>query len=107
MADSAILKMVEDAFYNHFFMIDVIVSNYDRMMRTVLKHPSKGTRGRVLNSSKGKLRTEISDPSFLADPSHSVKVVAKKTFPSSTKVGICDAGAPNQMPSSSKKMGGT
>ena len=32
MEASAILKMVEHAFYNRFFIIDVIVSNYDIMM---------------------------------------------------------------------------
>ena len=75
MEASAILKMVEDAFYNRLFTIDVIVSNNDSMMRAVLKHPSKCARGQVLKSSKGKLHTEIPDPLFLADPSHCVKVV--------------------------------
>ena len=50
MEASAILNMVEDAFYNRFFIIDVIVSNYDSTMRAVLKHPSKGARGQVLKS---------------------------------------------------------
>ena len=38
----AIMKMVEDAFYNRFFIIDVIVSHDDSMIRAVLKNPSKG-----------------------------------------------------------------
>ena len=80
MEASAILKMVEDALYNRFFIIYVIVSNNDSMMWAVLKHPSKGARGRNLKSSKGKLHTEIPKPSFLADPSHRVKVVAKYIF---------------------------
>ena len=80
MEASAILKMVEDAFYNCFFIIDVIVSDDDSTMRAVLKHPYKGARGQVLKSSKGKLHTEIPEPSFLADPSHRVKVVAKHIF---------------------------
>ena len=42
MEVSAVLNMVEDAFYNHFFIIDVIVSNDDSTMRAVIKHPSKG-----------------------------------------------------------------
>ena len=42
MEASAILKMVEDAFLNHFFVIDIIVSDDDSTMRAVLKHPSKG-----------------------------------------------------------------
>ena len=76
----AILNMVEDAFYNCFFVIDVIVSDDDSTMRAVLKHPYKGARCQVLKSSQGKIDTEIPDPSFLADPSHRVKVVAKHIF---------------------------
>ena len=59
MEASAILKMVEDAFYNRFFIIDVIVSEDDSTIRYVLKHLSKGARGQVLKSSKVKLHTEI------------------------------------------------
>ena len=80
MGDSAILKMVEDAFYNHFCIIDVIVSDDDSTMQYLLNHPSKVARGQVLKSLKGKLHTEIPEPSFLADPSHRVKVVAKHIF---------------------------
>ena len=76
----AILNMVEDKLYNHFFIIDVIVSTDDRKMRDVLKHPSKGAQGQVLKSSKGKLDEEIPEPSFLADPSQCMKVVAKHIF---------------------------
>ena len=93
----AIMKMVEDAFYNRFFIIDVIVIGGCRKMRAVLKHPSKGVRGQVLKSSKGKLDEEIPEPSFLAYPSHRVKVVSQLIFPSSTKLGIIDVGALNQM----------
>ena len=42
MEASAILKMVEDALYNHFFIIDVIVSDDDSTMKAVLKHPLIG-----------------------------------------------------------------
>ena len=77
---SAFLKMVEDALYNCFLIIDFIVSNYERTLRSVLKHPYKGAQGQVLKSSKVKLDEEISDPSFLADPSHCVKVVARHIF---------------------------
>ena len=69
--------MVEDALYNCSFIIDFIVSDDDSTMRAVLNHPSIGVRGQVVKSSKGKLDEEIPDPSFLADPSHRVKVVAK------------------------------
>ena len=41
MEDSVILKIVEDALYNRFFIIDVIISDGDRTMRAVLKHPFK------------------------------------------------------------------
>ena len=57
MEASVILNMVEDAFYNCFFIIDVIVSDDDSTMRALLKHPSKGARCQVLKSSKGKLHT--------------------------------------------------
>ena len=80
MEDSAILKMVEDVFLNRFFVIDIIVCDDDSTMRAVLKHPSKGARGQVLKSSKGKLHEDIPEQSFLADPSHRVKVVAKHIF---------------------------
>ena len=49
-------------------------------MRAVLKHPSIGVRGQVLKTSKVKLDEEIIEPSFLAYPSHCVKVVAKQIF---------------------------
>ena len=80
MEASAILKMVEDAFYNCFFIIDVIGSDDDSTMQTVLKHPSKGARGQVLNLSKGKLDEEIPEPSFFAYTSHHVNIVAKHIF---------------------------
>ena len=80
MEASYILKMLESAFYDHFFIIDFIVRNYDSTMQAVPKHPSIGVRGQVMKSSKGKLDEELSYPSFLADPSYRVKVVAKHIF---------------------------
>ena len=77
---SAILKMVEDAFYNRFFIVDVFVSDDDITMQAVIMHLLIGVRGQVLKTSKGKLDEEIPEPSFLADPSHRVKVVAKCIF---------------------------
>ena len=62
------------------FIIDVISSDDDSTMRDVIKHPQKGTSGQVLKPSKGKLEEEIPEPSFLADPSHHVKVVAEHIF---------------------------
>ena len=70
MEASDILKMLEDAFYNRFLIIDVIVSNDDRTMRAVLKHSSIGVRGQVLKVSKGKIGEEIPEPYFFSDPPH-------------------------------------
>ena len=80
MEASEILNMLEDAFYNHFFIIDVIISDNDNTMIAVLEHPYKGELGQVMKSSKGKLDEEILEPSFFADPSHHVKVLAKHIF---------------------------
>ena len=80
MEASAIFKMVEDAFYNRFFIVDIIVSDKDSTIQAVLKHPLIGVRGQVLKISKGKLYEEIPGPSFLSDPSHRVKVVPKHIF---------------------------
>ena len=77
---SAILKMAEDAFYNQFFIVDIIVSDNDSKMQAVLKHPFIGYRGQVLKTKKGKIDEEIPEPYFLADPSHHLKVVAKHIF---------------------------
>ena len=80
MEASAILKIVEDALYNLFFIVDVIVSDDDSTMRYVLKNTLIDVWGQVMKTSKGKLDEEIPDPSFLADPYHRVKVVAKHIF---------------------------
>ena len=80
MEASAILKMVEDAYYNRFFIMYVIVSDNDSTMRAVLNHPSIGVQGQVIKTSKGKLDVQIPEPSFLAYPSHHIKVVAKHIF---------------------------
>ena len=80
MEASVILKIVEDAFYNCFFIIYVIISNNDSKMQAVLKHPSKGAQGQVLKSSKGKLDEETPEPSLLADPYHRMKVLSKRIY---------------------------
>ena len=80
MEAGEIIKMVEDAFHYCCFIIDVIVSDNVSTMRAVRKHPPRGDRGQVLKTSIGKLDEEIPVPSFLADPSHRVKVVAKHIF---------------------------
>ena len=80
MEASAIMKMVDDEFYNSFFIIDIIVSNNDSTMRDVLNHPSKGAQGQVMKSSKGKIDEEIPEPSLFAYTSHHVNIVAKHIF---------------------------
>ena len=55
MEASETFKMVEYALYNHFFIIDVIVSEDNSTMRDVIKHPPKGDQGEVLKSYKVKL----------------------------------------------------
>ena len=55
MEASAILNMVEDAFYNRFFIIDVIVRDDESTIKSVLNHPSISVRGQVQKSSKVKL----------------------------------------------------
>ena len=77
MEASAILKMVEDELYNCVFIIDVIVRNDDSTMQAFLKHPYIGVHGQVLKTYRGKLDEETPEPSFLADPSHRLKVVSK------------------------------
>ena len=72
--------MVEDAFCNQFFVVYVMVSDDDSTMQAVIEHPSIGVRGQVLKTPKGKLDEEIPEPSFIAHPSHRVKVVAKHIF---------------------------
>ena len=67
MEASEILKMVEDALYNRFLIIDIIDSNYGITMRDMLKNTSKGAQDQVMKESKVKLDEEIPKPSFLAD----------------------------------------
>ena len=55
MEASAILKMVEDELYNHFFIIDIIVSDNESTIQAVLKRPYIGVRGQFLKTSIGKL----------------------------------------------------
>ena len=97
MEASVILKMLEDAFCDRFFIVDAIVSDDDRTMRAVLKHPLIGFWVQVLKTSKVKLDEKIPEPSFLADPSHRLKVVAKHIFSIVKKLGISDVGTPKQM----------
>ena len=106
MEASEILKIVDDALYNRFFVIDVILSDDDSTIRVLLKHTFKGAQGQVLESSKGKLDEGIPESSFLSDPSHCVKVVYKHILPSSTKLGLRYVGAPKQILSDSRKIGG-
>ena len=49
-------------------------------MQAVLKHPIIGVRDQVIKTLKVKLDVQIPEPSFLADPSHLIKFVAKHIF---------------------------
>ena len=89
MEASAILKMVEDAYYDQFFIIDVIFINDDSIMWAVINYPSIGVRGQVLKSSKVKLDEGIPEPSFLA-----AKVFAKHIFSIVNKSGFQRCGCP-------------
>ena len=51
--------MLEDAFYNRFFVIGVIVSDNDSTMQAVLKYPLIGVWGQFMKTFKGKLDEEI------------------------------------------------
>ena len=76
MYDDEMMKMVEYAFCHCCFIIDIVVSDNDITIRAVTKNISRGARGKVLKSSKGKLDEKIPVPSLLADLYHSVKVFA-------------------------------
>ena len=53
--------------------IEYIAADDDSTMRALLRHQST-------TSTKGKLPTNIPEPSFLADPSHRTKVGAKPIY---------------------------
>ena len=55
MESDAIMKMVEDTFRHRCLIIDAIVSDDDRTMQDVIKHPSIVAQGKVLKSTKEKL----------------------------------------------------
>ena len=56
--------MVDDALYNNFFIIDVIVRYNSSTMLSVIKHTSKGARGQVIKSSRRKVDEETLEPSL-------------------------------------------
>ena len=68
------LSLYETIFYDSKNKIALrsIASDDDSTMRALLKHPG--------NHKRGKLNPEIPEPSWLADSSHSIKVVAKYIF---------------------------
>ena len=70
-----ILNMVEYAFLDYCFIIDVIIRHYDRKMEAVLKHLSIGSQGQVMKSSKGNIDEKNPVPSFLVDLLHHVKFI--------------------------------
>jgi len=74
MEPDAALTIYEELFYDSLkkIALQYIVSDDDSSMRALLKHST--------NHSKGKLKAEIPEPEWLADPSHRTKVVAKPFF---------------------------
>lgn len=74
MEPDAVLSLYDNMFYDSLKKIALrsIVSDDDSTMKALLKHPS--------NHKRGKLNPEIPEPSWLADPSHRTKVVAKYIF---------------------------
>ena len=62
MEPDAIMKMVEEAFRNCCFTIDAIVGDDDISMQDGFKNPSRGARGKVLKSFKGKIDEETPVP---------------------------------------------
>ena len=59
MEASDILKMIEDTFYNQFFIVEFIVSDDNSTMQDVIKNPLIGVWGQVMKTSKVKLYEEI------------------------------------------------
>ena len=80
MEAAEILKILENAFPDRCFIIDIIVSYNEITMWDFIKHLSIFYLGKVLKSPKGKLDEEIPVPSFLTDPSHPIKVFSKHIF---------------------------
>ena len=74
MESDAALLLHEAIFYDSKKKIALrsIVSDDDSTMRTLLKNPG--------NHKRGKWNPEIPEPSWLAAPSHRIKVVAKYIF---------------------------
>ena len=64
----SILKMVDYAFYNRFFIVDVIVSDDERTIRAGIKHPSIGVRDQVMKTSKENLMGKPQSHTFLHIP---------------------------------------
>ena len=89
-ADSA-LDLVTQIYddYKSSVYVGRICSDDDSSMRAMLKHAS--------NNKSGKLRDDIPEPSWLADPTHRCKCVAKGIYALATKakasshVTKCDA----------------
>ena len=80
MEAEGIVQLVTEAFNTRNFIVHVIISDDDSTMRAHLKHPRLKKNNQPYADSRGRLPTEINEPSFLADPQHRVKVVAKAIF---------------------------
>ena len=55
MEYDAIMNMAEDKFHHQCFIIDFIISENYITMGAVLNYTSRGTHGKLIKSSKGKV----------------------------------------------------
>ena len=58
MEADAIINMVEYKFCHRYFIIDLLLCDYDKTMLCVLKNQSRSTWYQVLKSYKGKIDKE-------------------------------------------------
>ena len=70
MKANFVLKILENALLHLYFIIYVIVSEYEIKIQDMIKHLLMGARGQFLKSLKGKLDDEIPPSYLLADISH-------------------------------------
>ena len=59
MKAGEILRIVEDEFHRHYFIIDAIVSDNESIMKYMRKQPEIGAWGQVMIPSKVKIDKEI------------------------------------------------
>ena len=100
MECSALLKMIEDSWYEKRLQVGTIVCDDDTTMKRILRHKydelvnnnqmklgdwAMNKRGEPLTA--GNLSVEIPEPKFLADFNHRVKSVGKVLYNLALKIG--------------------